>query len=141
MKKPLRHGWRGRGAIPPYMRQRLQEVAIFPVLMGLLAATACTVIEMKVDSEGWTLPAPAPASDAPIIRIIGTVRYVDVEGGQYVIADIVNNTRFNPTNLPREFQEDGTDVEVEARRREGAVSTGMVGPIVDLIRIRHLPVP
>jgi hypothetical protein len=141
MKKPLQQGRRGRCAIPPYMRQRLQKMAIFPVLMGLLAATACTVMETKVDSEGWTLPAPAPASDAPIIRIIGTVRYIDVEGGQYVIADSVNNTRFNPTNLPSEFQIDGTSVEAEARRREGTVSIGMVGSIVDLVRIRLLPVP
>jgi hypothetical protein len=141
MKKPLQQGRRGRCAIPAYICQRLQEMAIFPVLMGLLAATACTVMEMKVDSDGWTLPAPAPASQAPIIRIVGTVRYIDVEGGQYVIVDSVKNVRFNPTNLPSSFQIDGTFVEAEARQREGAVSIGMVGAIVDLVRIRPLPLP
>jgi hypothetical protein len=121
------------------MRKRLQKMAIFGALMALLAASGCA--GEKMDADGWTLLAPAPSGETAAIQIVGTVRYVDVEGGQYVIVDPVTNTRFNPTNLPREFQEDGTDVEVEARRREGAVSIGMVGPIVDLIRIRHLPLP
>jgi hypothetical protein len=114
-------------------------MAIFPAFMGLLAAIACT--GNRIDADGWTLLVPASASEAAVIRIVGTVRYLDVEGGQYVIVDPVKETRYNPTNLPREFQVDGTYVEADARRRDGMVSIGMVGPIVELIRIRHLPLP
>jgi hypothetical protein len=120
------------------MKTRLEKMAIFPALVGLLAVSACA--GERVDSDGWTRLAPAPASEAAVIRIVGTVRHVDVEGGQYVIVD-VKDTRFSPTNLPSEFQVDGTAVEADAVRREGEVSIGMVGPIVDLIRIHHLPLP
>jgi hypothetical protein len=120
------------------MNKRLHTMAILPALMCLLVAIACA--GRDVDRDGWTVLTPASANDAAVIRIVGTVRHVDVEGGEYVIVDD-KDTRFNPTNLPREFQIDGTAVEADARRRERTVSIGMVGPIVDLVRIRHLSLP
>jgi hypothetical protein len=112
-------------------------MAIFPALVGLLVTLACTPAE---GPDGWTELTPASDS-AAVIRIVGTVRYVDVEGGQYVIVDSVKETSYSPTNLPGRFQIDGTSVEVDAVRRDAEVSVGMVGSIVDLIRIRHLAVP
>jgi hypothetical protein len=119
------------------MKKPLQEMAIFPALMGLLAATACAPAE---GPDGWT-ELTSTSNSAAVIRVVGTVRHLDVEGGQYVIVDPVKETRYNPTNLPGRFQVDGTAVEADAVRREGEVSIGMVGPVVDLIRIRFLPLP
>jgi hypothetical protein len=53
-----------------------------------------------------------------------------------VIRD-AGGTQYNPTNLPEPFQVDGKAVEAEARRRDDMASIGMVGPIVELIRIRE----
>jgi hypothetical protein len=124
---------------PAVIGRRLRQIAILPALCGLLALFACA--GNNADEDGWARLAPDPASEEAVIHIIGTVRFLDVEGGRYVIVDPVNNTRFDPTNLPGEFQDDGAAVEAFASRREKTVSIGMVAPLVDLIRIRHLPVP
>lgn len=42
---------------------------------------------------------------------------------------------FNPTNLPETFRVDGLAIEADAQRRDDLVSIGMVGPMVELIRI------
>jgi hypothetical protein len=133
----LQPAMRGRHAIPTDMTRRLQEMARFSAFVGLLAALACAPAE---GPGGWIELAPA-SNDASVIRIVGTVRHLDVEGGQFVIADEVNGRRFSPMNLPDSVQVDGTRVEADARRRAGTVSAGMVGPIVELIRIRVLPLP
>jgi heat shock protein HslJ len=39
--------------------------------------------------------------------------------------------------LPAAFQRDGMAVEAEGRRREDAMSIGMVGPMIELLRIRE----
>ena len=53
----------------------------------------------------------------------------------YVIRDAAG-TSYNLTNLPSEFRVDGLAVEADATRRDDLVSIGMVGPMVDLLRIR-----
>jgi hypothetical protein len=88
--------------------------------------------------DGWTELAASAGSSAPPVRITGTVRYLDVEGGLYVIAD-ANRTRFSPTNLPQEFRTDGLPIEADARQRTDLVSVGMAGPLVELLRIRRRP--
>jgi hypothetical protein len=139
MKTRFQRCRRGRSAISVQLGRRLRQIAILPALCGLLALVACAGND--ADEDGWIRLAPDPASEETVLHIIGTVRFLDVEGGRYVIVDSVNDTRFDPTNLPGEFQHDGIPVEAFADRLEKTVSIGMVAPQVDLIRIRHLPVP
>jgi hypothetical protein len=69
------------------------------------------------------------------MMITGRVEYVDVEGGVFAIVD-TDGTRYNPLNLPDSFKVDKMAIEAEARRRDDMVSPAMVGPIIELMRIR-----
>ena len=103
------------------------------VVAGMMGMSNCA----SGGSENWTQVASAPEG-VQLLHISGTVRRVNLEGGLWVIRDPAG-TQFNPTNLPEAFRADGTAVEVDARRRDGMVSIGMVGPIIDVIRIRKRP--
>ena len=46
-------------------------------------------------------------------------------------------TQYNPLNLPTESQVDGLAVEADTRRADDVASIGMVGPMVELLRIRR----
>jgi heat shock protein HslJ len=87
-------------------------------------------------ADRWVDLKTEAAGDARVIRLSGTVRHLDLEGGIFVIRDAAG-TQYNPTNLPESFRVDGKAVEAEARRRDDMASIGMVGPIVELIRIRE----
>ncbi len=86
--------------------------------------------------DGWTRVTPIPPGSGPVVRITGTVRYLTVEGGVFVISD-AQGTRFNPTNLPETFRTNGLEIDADARRRDDLLSSAMVGPIVDLVRVRR----
>jgi heat shock protein HslJ len=83
----------------------------------------------------WTELAPPPAEASQVLTFAGTVQFLDLEGGLYVIRDSLG-TQYQPTNLPEAFRRDGLAVEAEARRRDMA-SIGMAGILVELIRIRE----
>jgi heat shock protein HslJ len=83
-------------------------------------------VEVKHEAEG-------PGED---ITLRGTVRHLDLEGGVWVIED-AGGARYTPMNLPDAFQQDGMAVEAEGRRRDDVMSVSMVGPMVELRRIRE----
>jgi heat shock protein HslJ len=87
-------------------------------------------------SGQWVELETEAGSDAPVMQLRGTVRHLGLEGGVFVIRDDAG-TQYNPTNLPQSFRVDGKAVEAEARRRDDMASIGMVGPMVELIRIRE----
>lgn len=76
------------------------------------------------------------SGDAPLMQITGTVAYVEVEGGFYVIRSD-DGVQYDPINLPAEFRQDGMSVEAEAIRRDDMASYHMAGPLVELLRIRE----
>jgi heat shock protein HslJ len=88
------------------------------------------------EPAGWVAITPEPQGDGPVTTILGVVRHLDLEGGIFVIQD-AGGTHYNPTNLPGGFREDGKLVEAEARRRDDVASIGMVGPVIDIVRIRE----
>lgn len=110
------------------------------ILAVALMAAACG----GRGSGGSTGPAgndyvelePPAEGAGPMLHISGTVRHIELEGGLFVIED-ADGSRYNPTNLPEAFRVDGKAVEADARRRDDMVSVGMVGPIVELVRIRE----
>jgi heat shock protein HslJ len=105
------------------------------IVAALLAASLAIAGCSPPPAEGWVeLPSGADGT-GEILRITGTVHKLDVEGGVFVIRD-EEGTRYNPTNLPQAFRTNGIAVEIEARRRDDMVSIGMVGPLIELIRIR-----
>ncbi|HET8625535.1 MAG TPA: hypothetical protein VFM14_18385 [Gemmatimonadales bacterium] len=101
------------------------------------AAAAALVIMSCAKATGqWVEVEPISTKGGPELSITGTVRHLDLEGGLFVI-DSDEGTRYNPMSLPDAFRVDGKAVEAVARRRDDAVSIGMVGPMIELIRIRE----
>jgi hypothetical protein len=96
----------------------------------LLALTACGGSEAD-----WVVPTPVAERVGTQIRIMGTVRYNELEGGFYAIQGDDAIT-YDPRNLPPGFRKDGLRVEAVARRRDDMMGIHQVGPIVDLERIR-----
>jgi len=120
--------------------------ALFGALLGTLLAIASASCASggedgatKDGEDAWVQVMPEPAEEAgrqAPHRLVGTVRYLDLEGGLYVIRD-AEGTNHNPTNLPAEFRVDGLAVEAAVRGRDDLMSIGMVGPMVDIVRIRE----
>lgn len=91
--------------------------------------------ELHDAARDWVELTSEGAATRPTMQIVGTIRHRDVEGGVWVIRS--DEGTFQPTNLPRRFHVDGIAVEAEAVRRDDLVSIGMVGPLVELLRIRR----
>jgi hypothetical protein len=87
-------------------------------------------------SEDWVIPTTPAEPGGTEIRISGTVRRVELEGGFFAIQGD-DGVTYDPTNLPTGFQEDGLAVEADARRLDERAGIHMVGPIVSLVRIRR----
>ena len=85
--------------------------------------------------DAWTELSPrGEPTDA--MRIIGVIEHLEVEGGVWVIrAD--DGTAYNPINLPEAFRRAGLQVEADAAPAEDVMSIGMVGPMIELARIRE----
>ncbi len=101
------------------------------LLVAALILSACA----GTDKNAWVELRSGPATDRPIVQINGTVVRSDLEGGLYLLRS-ADGTNYNPTNLPDAFRVDGQAIEATAQRRDDLVSIGMVGVIVDLVRIR-----
>lgn len=114
--------------------RRSQSPAIVAVLaMSILCCGSPPVRSSRSGAGGWV--ELVSEADGPTIRITGTVQHQEVEGGVWVIR--TDEGRYQPINLPSAFQVDGMAVEAEAVRRTDMVSIGMVGPLVELLRIRQ----
>ncbi|MGM0546045.1 MAG: hypothetical protein ACQEST_04920 [Bacteroidota bacterium] len=67
------------------------------------------------------------------IQIEGEVTYMNIEGGFWAIKG--DDETYDPTNLPKEFQQEGLQVTVDAEIEEDKLSSRMVGPIIKIISI------
>jgi heat shock protein HslJ len=100
-------------------------------LMLMLGACANT------DNLGWVKLNQTTQSHGPALLIEGVVRYLDIEGGLFVIRT-ADNQQYHPVNLPKNFQQEGLSVQTKAYQLENAMSIGMVGTLVELIEVRKL---
>ena len=83
----------------------------------------------------WVVPTQDEEKVGATVQITGTVQYYEMEGGFYAIRGD-DEVTYDPTNLPAAFRKDGLAVEAVAHLRDGVTSFHMVGPIVELKRIR-----
>jgi hypothetical protein len=72
-----------------------------------------------------------------MVHFDGTVAYIELEGGGWVIRSDMGPT-YQPLNLPDEFAEDGVRVRVTGVVKEGMTSTLMVGQIIEIKEIDRL---
>ena len=91
-------------------------------LVALGASGACGVLDVEtVDIEGS-----------------GSVRFVDVEGGCWVI-DTTDSVRYEPINLHEAMKVDGLFVQFRANRRTDLASACQVGQLIELKSIAMPP--
>ena len=103
------------------------------LLLSTIAVFSMLLFGCSSDS---TPPDPAPAPPPGRVRMIdftGTVVFKSIEGGFYAI-DGDSGEKYNPINLPKEFQKDGLHVKVSARPAEG-MSIRMYGHLIEIIGI------
>lgn len=103
----------------------------------LAICIAALAIQSCGSTKNWVDLNAEPDIDAPPFRVTGSVKYVDIEGGIFAIQSS-DGTQYNPVNLPDSFKTDGMAVEADARVRTDLVSGAMVGPMIELLRIRRL---
>lgn len=108
--------------------------------LGLMATLGILLLGLAAcggqdQTENWVVPERPAAATGEQLKITGVIRHLDLEGGVFtILAD--DGTTYNPINLPAEFQKDGLAVEAEARRRDDMGGIHMVGPLIELERIR-----
>ena len=113
------------------MRYRFLNWRTAALLIAALILSACAV----TNKDAWVELRSGAATTRTTVQIKGTVVRSDLEGGLYLIRS-TEGTNYNPTNLPDAFRVDGQAIQATAQRRDDLVSIGMVGVIVDLVRIR-----
>jgi hypothetical protein len=101
----------------------------------LIAAISLFILSCAGTEIKWLEQTPEPDVESPPFRITGEVHYMDVEGGLFVITG-TDGVQYNPINLPESFKSDGANVEADVRRRDDLVTTAMVGPVIEVLRIR-----
>jgi len=88
-----------------------------------------------------TPPFPAGAPIAPadsIVSGMGTVQYINLEGGFYGIVNDDLGTRYVPDSLARPFRIDGLRVSYRALVQRDAISIRMWGTPVEILSIEKL---
>jgi len=75
-------------------------------------------------------------SSRDIIEGIGTIIYVDLEGGFYGI--IADDKHYLPVNLSKEFEKDGLRVKFKAKIQKNLVSIHMWGILIELTNINKI---
>lgn len=91
-------------------------------LVAVGAAGACGVLEVETVD----------------IDASGSIRFVDVEGGCWVI-DTTDSIRYEPINLHEAMQVDGLFVQFRADRRSDLASVCQVGELIELKSIAMPP--
>lgn len=99
---------------------------------------AVTLSACAGSGEGeWRVLHPEPyPDDREVLSIAGTVQYLTIEGGVFVIRT-EDGAHYQPINLPEHLRRDGVPIEAEAVRRDDIATIGMAGTIVELLRIRE----
>ncbi|MEP7345954.1 MAG: hypothetical protein ABI877_11830 [Gemmatimonadaceae bacterium] len=125
----------GTPILRPGLRALSRLVSAVAGLYLLVAMAACAPKD-----GGWTVVTPAADSSGTPLHIVGVVKHLTLEGGVYTIVG-EDGVTYNPTNLPAEFQKDGLRIEAEGKRRDDMMSIQMVGPMVQLERVRLRDAP
>lgn len=84
------------------------------------------------------IPACDEALRPDVVRVAGTVRHYDFEGGFWAVRSD-DGTTYDPAGgLPLDFRQEGIRVFLHARVRPDFVTFHWVGPVVELISLRRL---
>jgi len=107
--------------------------------IAIAAACATTVLAAsgcRTEPPEWVVLSDRPSESGELLHLVGTVEWMNLEGGFFAIRD-GDGTTYEVMNLPEQFQKDALPVEARAVSRGDMASIRMVGPIVELVRIRE----
>jgi hypothetical protein len=112
------------------------------IIIAMLALGACSQGDSPRTGPAPSIDTPTPPMDgadpAPsedVVRIVGTVHHLDLEGGVYVIRTAAG-TQYRPIELPEEFRVEGLAVEADAKLRDDVLTVDMAGQSIELLDIR-----
>ena len=113
---------------------RIGLAVALALLAGIaLAATGCTSTSGSLPDADVEEDADLPPPE-DIVSGLGTVRYVELEGGFYgIVAD--DSTRYLPQDLGTDYREDGLRVRFRAAVQDSVMTMEMWGTPVELIDI------
>ena len=120
---------------------------IVVIVLGLsLAAAGCGLIEKPSQDVVTASPddaiIPEDREERPppsqVESGVGTVRYVELEGGFYGIVADEDSTRYNPTNLQSDYRQDGLRVRFRGVVRKDVLTTQMWGKSLELLDIQEV---
>lgn len=106
-----------------------------PAAMALAATLVFAAAACRTEPPGWVVLSERTPASEELLHIVGTVAWMELEGGFFAIR-AEDGTTYEAMNLPASFREDGLPVEADAIARGDVASIRMVGPIVELVRIR-----
>ena len=115
---------------PRFLTAVLRRASLVARLASLAAlASAC---------DGAPTETVAASCPVDAVCVTGTVRYMTFEGGFWAVRGD-DGTTYDPLGgLPRDFQQDGLRVRLDARIRTDVGSFHMAGPIVEILALRRL---
>ena len=127
---------------------RVFSVRVFcAVLASTLLLTACSGTDAPATetspaspdsvSDPVVVDEPPQTPEDNILAGIGTIEYVNLEGGFYGIVDEETGQRYNPDALPDSLRIDGIRVEYRARPRD-VMTIQMWGRPIEIISIEQL---
>jgi hypothetical protein len=96
------------------------------LLLTLLLLSACVCGQADPGKTGPNTSAQG------VIEVQATVRFIPLEGGFFGLV-ASDGVQYDPTNLAKEFQQDGLEVKATLRLRRGVVSYRMWGTTVDVV--------
>jgi hypothetical protein len=108
-----------------------------PLLIGVLALSACRGAPNDEPARpAATPPSAAQPGDTSDMRLTGTVRAVGVEGGCWQFeADDGRKFELARSFAPSALLQDGKKATLVLKARPDLMSTCMVGPIVEVVKV------
>jgi len=106
----------------------------------LLLASAVTLACRSAANDNATKPSAPPAAGQPAdttqMRVTGTIRAVAIEGGCWRFdADDGRHFEISRSGAPADLLQDGKKATLELRARPDLMSTCMIGPIVEVVKV------
>lgn len=126
------------------MSRSFRAFALAAVLIGLLAGGCATTDE---PAEAPSTPASTETESEPRVEEravrdsirsgIGTIQYVNLEGGFYGLIDRDSGTRYAPGAIPDSLRIDGLQVRYEVRVRD-VMTIQMWGTPVEVLNLEQV---
>lgn len=119
------------------MKNRRKNATSISLVLRLLALSVALVTALGI--AACSSPKPKSGSinqDSGVVSGNGTIDYMDLEGGFYVIRGD-NNITYDPLNLPADMKQDDLPVTYRVKLVPDRMSTHMVGPIVEVVEIKR----